>query len=71
MTDPTKTNPAFTNCFACTHSGMEPDDPRLICFHPDSGAMGLYLRDSKPVTHCCGGSKFEQHPQRRPDGSLR
>lgn len=68
---------AFTNCFACKHSGMEPDDRRLFCMHPDSGTFGKYLTsqrqnpsEAKPLPHC-GGKKFEQHPNRNRDGSLK
>lgn len=66
-------NKDFTNCFACKFSGMEPDDERLICGHPDSGDFGKYLKglsDPAPLDHC-KGEKFEQHPQRNRDGSLK
>lgn len=66
--------PSFTNCFACKYSGMEPDDPRLICGHPDSGDFGKYLKgplaNPTPMEHC-KGEKFEQHPLRNRDGSFK
>lgn len=53
---------------------MEPDDSRLICGHKDSGTFGLYLSsmngETKPADHC-RGNKFEQHPLRNRDGSLK
>jgi hypothetical protein len=60
----------FTNCAACAYAGMEPDDPRLICGHADSGAYGKYLKGVDPLPHC-KGEKFEQHPHRNRDGSLK
>ena len=58
------------NCRACSHSYMEPDSP-LICGHPDSGSFGLSVRRD-PVEHCGPErSKFEQHPKRHADGSLK
>lgn len=58
------------NCHACTHSYMEPDAPTLICGHKDAGVFGLFIR-SEPLGHCPDYSKFEQHPGRNPDGTLK
>lgn len=64
---------AFKTCYACKYSGMEPDDQRLICGHPDSGEFGKYLQglnNPQPLEHC-QGKKFEQHPLRNENGSLK
>ncbi len=71
----TDTKLPFTNCYACKFSGMEPDDVRLICGHPDSGSFGKYVTEglrgkATPLDHC-KGEKFEQHPSRNRDGTLR
>lgn len=62
-------------CLACAHCGTEPDDPRFICGHKDAGEFGLYLRGLtvvQPAKHCGEErSKFEQHPLRNEDGSLK
>lgn len=61
---------AAKNCAACKHSFMEPDD-ELTCGHPDSGFMGKYVHRG-PVPHCGPDrTKFEQHPLRNPDGTLK
>lgn len=68
------------NCYACKHSYMEPDgDPRLICGHPDAGPMGQWAERivtsvgaSSPEGHCGPERpKFEQHPHRNADGTLK
>ncbi len=56
-------------CYACAHSYMEPDSPYLVCGHKDSGSMGKFLR-IQPLDHC-DWKKFEQHPGRNKDGSLK
>jgi len=56
------------NCHACRHSFMEPDDMNLTC-GAVSPPFGLYIR--RELEHCDGGKKFEQHPNRNPDGTLR
>lgn len=58
------------NCSACRYSGMEPDDMNLTCGHPDAGVFGLHIR-KEPLGHCENFKKFEQHPGRHPDGTLR
>lgn len=57
------------NCRACAHCFCEPDDD-FTCGHKDSGPMGLYVARG-PVAHCGDYTKFEQHPLRNPDGSLK
>lgn len=57
------------NCHACAHSGMGPEDPYLVCGHPDAGVMGTFIK-KEPLDHCPNFSKFEQHPHRNPDGTL-
>ena len=67
------------NCWACAHSYMEPDSPALICGHKDSGDVGKYVtgiapngKERGPVAHCGPErKKFEQHPLRNADGSLK
>jgi hypothetical protein len=61
VTEPKKT------CYACAHSGMEPDSPYLICGHSDLGTFGLYVK-KEPLEHC-QWKKFEQHPLRNLDGT--
>ena len=58
------------SCHACAFSAMGPDDEYLVCGHPDAGSGGSYIR-KEPLAHCPGYSKFEQHPLRNPDGSLK
>jgi hypothetical protein len=58
------------NCQACKHCFMEPSDMNFTCGHPDSGTFGLYVTRG-PVPHCGDYTKFEQHPMRNPDGSLK
>lgn len=60
------------NCQACAHSYMEPDDD-LTCGHKDAGSMGLYTHHAAGVGGHCGPArpKFEQHPGRNPDGTLK
>ena len=48
---------------------MEPDSG-LICGHPDAGVFGLTIY-SEPLAHCPDFSKFEQHPRRNADGTLK
>lgn len=67
------------NCWACKHSGIEPDDQRLICGHPDGGPFGKWAETigtsmgASDVGGHCGPerSKFEQHPHRNPNGTLK
>lgn len=71
------------NCHACKHSYMGPGDDELVCGHPDAGPMGEYARVASegrvrsgavlPKLGHCGPerAKFEQHPLRNPDGSLK
>lgn len=56
-------------CLACKYCFCEPDDD-FTCGHSDSGTMGLYVRRG-PVAHCGNYTKFEQHPLRNADGSLK
>lgn len=56
-------------CFACSHSYMEPDSD-LICGHKDAGGFGKVIRKDN-ITHCKDADKFEQHPLRNKDGSLK
>jgi len=58
------------NCHACANSGMEPDADYLICGHPDAGPVGKFIK-KEPLDHCPNFSKFEQHPGRNPDGTLK
>lgn len=62
-------------CLACAHCGTEPDDPRFICGHKDAGEFGVYLRllsNPLPAKHCGDDrAKFEQHPMRNENGSLK
>lgn len=60
--------PAPPNCRACSRSYMDPDSG-LICGHPDAGLFGLTIY-REPLSHC-GWKKFEQHPGRNPDGTLK
>lgn len=71
------------NCHACAHSYQGPMDDELVCGHADAGSFGTYARlasdgrlrngstDLKQAH--CGPSrtKFEQHPLRNPDGTLK
>lgn len=61
------------NCHACAHSYMGPDDDKLVCGHTDAGVMGKYAEVATLPEGHCGPErpKFEQHPLRNPDGSLR
>lgn len=61
---------APTNCAACAYSGIEPNDMDLACGHPDAGTFGVTLH-KEPAAHCPNRIKFEQHPGRNPDGSLK
>lgn len=60
------------NCHACVHSFMEPDDD-LTCGHPDARSFGTYVKHAVKEDGHCGPTrpKFEQHPLRNPDGSLK
>lgn len=59
-------------CEACKFCGCEPDDD-FYCGHPDAGPMGLYLKHAAAPGGHCGPAhpKFQQHPGRNPDGSLK
>lgn len=61
------------NCQACSHCFMEPDDMNFVCGHPDAGSAGIYLRHAVAPDGHCGPdrTKFEQHPLRNPDGTLK
>lgn len=61
------------NCKACKYCGMEPDDMNFICFHSDAGGWGQYTKHTIKETGHCGPElkKFEQHPLRNTDGSLK
>lgn len=65
---------AEKNCQACRYSGMEPADMNLTCSHPDltngKHPFGLHIY-REPLDHCPNYSKFEQHPGRNPDGTLK
>jgi hypothetical protein len=58
------------DCRACRYSGIEPMDMDLTCGHPDAGAFGIHLF-KQPADHCPDYSKFEQHPGRNPDGTIK
>jgi hypothetical protein len=51
---------------------MEPDDD-LTCGHPDARSFGTYVKHAVKEDGHCGPTrpKFEQHPLRNPDGSLK
>lgn len=59
----------MSKCQACRYSYMEPDSD-LICGHPDAGLFGKTLL-REPAEHCTDFSKFEQHPLRNEDGTLK
>lgn len=59
------------NCYACTHSYMEPDSPYLICGHRQEGPFGKFIYNSEKALDTCEFKKFEQHPLRNEDGSLK
>lgn len=63
----------MSNCYACKHSYMEPDDGRLVCGHKDAGSLGVYADRAVREGEHCGPErpKFGQHPLRNPDGSLK
>ncbi len=70
------------NCHACARSYMEPSGPPLLICGVNGG-WGTYLNPlvpganpggpRGPETPICGPDrpKFEQHPGRNPDGSLK
>lgn len=60
-------------CYACARAGMGPDDPELVCAHPDGGFFGVWARKASAAGGHCGPDrpKSEQHPARNPDGSLK
>jgi hypothetical protein len=62
-----------TTCHACAYSFMEPSDMTLTCGHKDSGPFGVYTYKATEKDGHCGPnrSKFEQHPKRNSDGSLK
>jgi len=47
---------------------MEPSDMNLVC--GVMGGFGKYVK-KEFGEHCNGGEKFEQHPGRNPDGTLK
>lgn len=49
---------------------MEPDDD-LTCGHTGAGSFGLYVKNREKFTHCKNFDKFEQHPLRNADGTLK
>lgn len=57
------------NCRACKWSYMEPDSG-LICGHNDAGVFGTTIY-REPLDHCPEFKKFDQHPLRNPNGSLK
>ena len=61
------------NCAACAHSYMGPGDDELVCGHNAAGMMGKYARVASEKGGHCGPDrkKFEQHPNRNEDGSLK
>jgi len=63
---------AAPNCRACRYCFMEPDDD-FCCGHPDAGSVGQYVRVAASKDGHCGPQrpKFDQHPLRNPDGTLR
>lgn len=74
---------ANKNCHACRYSFMEPDDTELVCGHKGAGVAGVYTRIAADglardgtvhlaLAHCGPERlKFEQHPLRNEDGSLK
>lgn len=60
------------NCQACKHCFMEPDSD-FVCGHPDAGPLGSYIRNAADFGGHCGPErpKFEQHPNRWPNGDLK
>jgi hypothetical protein len=70
--DPPKSAGPPPNCKACAHSYMEPDDD-LTCGHKDAGSMGTYTKHAAAPGGHCGPArpKFEQHPGRNADGTLK
>lgn len=61
---------AKRTCMACAYCGMGPGDDYPVCGHPDAGVIGTYIK-KEPLAHCPNFSKFEQHPGRNPDGTLK
>lgn len=61
------------NCQACAHCFMEPDDMNFTCGHPDAGAFGIYVHRATSADGHCGPErpKFEQHPRRNTDGTIK
>jgi len=60
-------------CQACAHCFMEPSDMNFTCGHNDAGTFGVYVHRATAADGHCGPelSKFEQHPLRNPDGTLK
>ena len=59
-------------CWACKHSYMEPSgDARLVC--GETGDFGVWADIASSSDGHCGPKrpKFEQHPDRNPDGTLK
>ena len=52
---------------------MEPSDWNFTCGHPDAGDLGVYIHIAVAEDGHCGPalSKFEQHPLRKEDGTLK
>jgi hypothetical protein len=64
----------MTKCHACAYSYLEPDAPKLVCGHSDTGNMfGAYTDCASSERGHCGPnhSKFQQHPGRNEDGTLK
>jgi hypothetical protein len=62
---------AYTNCCACKNSYMDPDSEYLVCGLKENGLFGTYVKDINVPLDNCKGEKFEQHPLRNTNGSLK
>ena len=62
----------MSKCQACAFCYMEPDSG-FICGHKDAGIFGVNVdRASQEGGHCgIGRRKFEQHPDRNANGTLK
>lgn len=60
-------------CEACSYCFIEPSDMNFTCGHPDAGPVGLYTHHAVKEGGHCGPnlSKFEQHPLRNEDGTIK
>lgn len=66
-----ETTPVVKNCHACSFSYMGPNDDHLVCGHVRSGPFGVYVNRG-PALHCGPDFvRFEQHPKRNTDGTLK